>query len=395
MGISAIRPESLQTAINEGSNLFFSKKVNPNFINFGTAQATTGTLEPGNYFSKYVSLNTFVDVGGTVSLGGTLINSNENSLSLFNLSTSENREILTTRTFGFSTTIGLKHVTYQNNLFLGTQGSSSPTRSIAAKSTDGLTWDTVILSSSVASISQIFFAKATNKYYALIDFTNWRESTNFVTWTSSLDLVSPDGVEHLAYVNNLYFRRPRNGGRIQSSTDFITWTTATTFAPEDYEDITYFNGNYVCANRLTIRRSTNGIVWTSAFSFTSTRFQTIATNGKIIVSSGYISNSGSGTTHTFWSTNLINWSTANVIGLGEAQVRHASSANLFLINFTSRAFLSNNGINWTTGPSFAGSFTGTKQGTIAAGANRMVIAFSSTSPYLDVAPQGLLQIYKQ
>lgn len=392
MAISRIKNQSAQTTINEASGLASSKQINPNLV-FATSQGTL-ILESGNYFTKYVSLGSFVDAGATVSLGDISIKKTQDSVSFFNLSTSESKDILTSRGFSFSTTIGLKYVAYENGLFLGTQGFSSgpQTRSIAAKSTDGLSWDTVILSSSVTTISEIFFAKATDKYYTLLDLDNWRESTDFVSWTSSTAIV---GQEHFAYVNNLYFRKPRGTARIQSSTDFVTWTTATTFAPEEYEDITYFNGYYVCANRLSIRKSTNGIVWTTAFSFTSTRFQSIATNGDTIVASGYVANSGTGTANTFWSTDLVNWSTTNTVGVGLSKVRHASAGNLFLINFTTTVFISNDGINWTTGPRIAGFSAGTKQDVIASSPNKIILAFTSTSSSLDVESKALLQIYKQ
>jgi hypothetical protein len=340
-------------------------------------------------------LNTAVDAGATVFLGDISVKSNQDSLSFFNLSTSESKDILTSRSFSFSTTVGLGHVAYENGLFLGVRAEriGAADRVRALRSTDGITWELSVVADALGNYDdEIFFAKATNKYYVLIGQSDWRESTDFVTWISSTSLFD---MRNLAYVNNLYFRKPRNTARIQSSTDFVTWTTATTFAPEDYEDITYFNGHYVCANRFSIRKSTNGIVWTTAFSFSSTSFRSVATNGDTIVASGYVSNLVSGTANTFWSTDLVNWSTTNTVGVGLSKVRHASAGNLFLINFTTTVFISNNGINWTTGPIIQGFSAGTQQDSIASSPNRIILAFTSTSSSLNVGSKTLLQLYKQ
>lgn len=104
----------------------------------------------------------------------------------------------------------------------------------------------------------------------------------------------------IKYGNGLYLIGTQSG-KIQTSTDTVTWTTRTSGTTSAIYAFTYGNGLYVYAtNGGGIGTSTDGITWTSRTSGTTSYLWDITYGNSLYVAVGYAGNVRTSTDGTTW-----------------------------------------------------------------------------------------------
>jgi hypothetical protein len=148
----------------------------------------------------------------------------------------------------------------------------------------------------------------------------------------------------VAFGNGLYLYGG-NDGKLRTSTNGITWSTATPVTPRDIYSITYGNGIYVLGTvGGDIDTSTDGVTWTSRISGTSSNIFSLAYGHGI-----YVATSENAKLRT--STNGITWNTGD--SNSSYDIRSVVYGNgIFVLASTTGASAvpatSTNGITWVS-----------------------------------------------
>lgn len=236
---------------------------------------------------------------------------------------------------------------YANNLYLMKSSSAF------FKSTDAITWTSIGLSNSISSSFNQLFAYG-NGVYVLLGTSGIYSSSDGNTWTLRQSLTAGSALA-VKYANNKFIAAASDG-RMYSSLDGVSWTDLGVVASLTTQDV--YNIEYVsqtstwfatlAQSPYLIKSTDNGVTWTQLTGNTSTRL--LATNGSILVLS---TTSVSSTNTVLTTTDGITLTSRNLPAQGylgpiiyDGTKFVTSSYNSTTLTLS--AFVSVDGINWTT-----------------------------------------------
>ena len=188
-------------------------------------------------------------------------------------------------------------------------------------------------------------------------------STDLVTWVDRLANTSFSGSAYpraVRFLNGIYVL-VGDGGRIQTSTNGITWTTRTSNTTSQLNDVAWGNGVYVTGGASgTIRSSTDAVTWTTrTANFGTDEIATIIFGNNLFVAGGTIGRLVTSTDGTTWTARTVNVSSESVyqiafgnntyvLGAGGGQVRSSTDA----ITWTTRDVSALIGTNYISAVGF-------------------------------------------
>lgn len=264
------------------------------------------------------------------------------------------------------------HVAYGNGIWV----IGPDSRAQARRSTDTLTWTTVIFPAIGAQPNTWAIAYGNGMWAAVSGNTLSviSSSTDAITWVSVF--ANGDTVGAIAYGNGIWVFGP-SGGPVITSTDAITWISQNTSFGSTRNSIAYGNGSWVASGigtqfLNTVKISTNAINWTTVSTNLGSTSQVVSYGNGLWVLAGI--------THIMTSTNTVTWISRNSNFSGT--ITSMSYANGLWIGGgwdTSGIMIrSTDGITWST---FVTGFGGTIVKSLAFG-NGLWLISKYTSPQI-------------
>ena len=270
---------------------------------------------------------------------------------------------------------------FGNNTFVTTKGGTT-----AATSTDGITWTERTLPS---NSSWVFATYGDNKFVFISGYgqTAAAISTDGITWSlGSLPAANSSWWYSVTYGNatfvavSYYTTSPSfgNSSSAASSTDGITWTARTLPATNKWSATIFGNNTFVAVgdSSTTAASSTNGITWTLRTLPTASRWVALAYGSNTFVAVARY------TTTAASSTDGITWTTRTM----------PSSADWYIVTYGNSTFVATSNSGPNSAASSTDGITWTLRTLPLSGVDYMGLAYGLTSnPY--VSPQ-INNIYK-
>jgi len=256
---------------------------------------------------------------------------------------------------------------------------------IAAVSTDGITWTASTLPASLTWVS-VTFGGGT---YAAVakDSATAAYSTDGITWTATA-LASSGDWSSSTYGGGRFVVVDKDSSSSAISTDGITWTEGTMPSSASWKSVTYGDGKFVAAASGTVGAySTDGIAWTATVLSASADWNSVAYGGGKYVAVG---DDTSVTTVATVSTDGITWTASTMPNQPWTSVTHGDGKFVAVAGGNSAAY-STDGITWTaSSPTGAGewnsvAYSGSTFAVVAGGTNFM----NSASSYSAYSTDGI------
>ena len=233
-------------------------------------------------------------------------------------------------------------VAYGNGYFIAIASTSGS----AARSTDGTTWTSLAMPSSVPTWNSIAYG---NGYWVIVSggasLYAYYSSANGDGWRRSTLPSSNDWI-HVVYGNGIFVALAPSGlsGAVAASTDNgATWTSGIMpfGAPASWTNIVYGGGKFVAiaSGSTQAAYSTNGTSWTACNILGGTLWTDIAYgNGRFVA----ITTTTAATAYSF---DGINWYLSNLSVLG-TKITYGQGVFLIVCNGQTAGYISEDGINW-------------------------------------------------
>lgn len=215
----------------------------------------------------------------------------------------------------------------------------------SASTLGNFTWVTRI---SVGNPVSAIVYNSTSSRWVLLNGTRIFTSTDAVAWVTQTSN-STSQLLATAYGNGIWVAAGL-GGAIRTSTDGAVWATQTSNSTTAFYGVAYGNGVWIAAGfNGTIRRSTNnGVTWSTVTSGTTGRFARVAYGNGVFVASGDVTG-GQLTLRT--STDGVVWTAVSGITTSFQDMRFANGYFMAISDNSTNTRISVNGSLWVSVPS--------------------------------------------